>query len=120
MFKVVFNREKYIDGLPNYLVRAFCKFRTSNHRLKIETLRHVRPRILRMDRKCDFCNLNETANEYHRLFYCTKFLDIRRQFIPAKFLRISNFMCFLDLLSSRSEKTMKNVAIYLFKSMKQL
>ena len=120
MFKVNFEREKYIDALPNYLVKAYCKFRTSNHRLKVETLRHVIPRIPRIERKCDLCNLNETANEYHHIFYCTKFSDIRRQFIPVKYLRRSNFTSFIDIMSSKNEKTMKNVAIYLSRTMKQL
>ena len=91
MHKLRFEREKYLRTLPITLAITLCKFRTSNHPLEVEKLRYVRPIIPRRLRKCTMCNLNETGNEYHFLFICPRFEELRIKYIPNNFSRNVNF-----------------------------
>ena len=118
MFKVNFEPEKYLSYLPQNLAVNLCKFRTSNHRLEIETMRYVRPFVNRLDRKCFKCTLSETGNEYHHLLVCPYFADIRLKYISNRYTQNVSFVKFLDLISSRSGKIMFNLAIFITESMK--
>ena len=44
------------------------KFRTCNHRLKIETGRYVN--VPRVERFCDLCSSSELGDEFHLFFKC--------------------------------------------------
>ena len=118
MFKINFEPEKYLSVLPQTLAVNLCRFRTSNHKLEIETMRYVRPFINRLERKCLKCTLNETGNEYHHVLVCPYFADIRLKYISNRYTRNVSFVKFLDLISSKSGKIMLNLAIYVTESMK--
>ena len=64
-----FGYEKYLE-LPFKFRRALGKFRTSNHRLRIETGRHCSPIIIREDRLCKYCLHGVVENKVHFLFEC--------------------------------------------------
>ena len=94
-YKVTFEQEKCLAVLPPNLAIVLCKFRTSNHKLEVETGRHVRPIIPRFERKCKRCNLNKTSNEFHHLLVCTKFETLRLCLIPENTLQESTSLIFL-------------------------
>ena len=100
------------------LAIAMCKFRTSNHPLEIERRRYERLIVPRFMRKCTLFNLNETGNEYHFLLICPFFSELRNRFIPAKYLRRINFVHVLDLISSKDNNTMLNLAKYIKEALK--
>ena len=58
----------------------------SNHKLRIETGRHCRPRLPREDRICQQCESKEIENEMHMLFKCSLYEKIRENFIKKQTL----------------------------------
>ena len=69
-FKNPWTPEKYLVDIKNPKLRqTLAKFRLGNHKLAVETLRYVRPKIQYDDRKCALCRL-EVENEIHFLFKC--------------------------------------------------
>ena len=74
--KLLFN-EKYRTTL--------AKIRLSSHSLAIETGRHNG--ILRENRKCTFCDLNDIEDEYHFIIICPLYRDIRRDYIPNYYVK---------------------------------
>ena len=72
-YKKVFRYEKYLDELPRNSRCHLTRLRLSSHSLPVEVLRYVKKKkkkILRADRKCTICNLNQMGDEYHYLLYC--------------------------------------------------
>ena len=118
LYKVDFEREKYLRVLQPNLAISLCKYRTSNHKLEVEKLRYVRPHIPRMDRKCTKCNLNETGNEIHHLLVCPIFEELRNRFIPNRFLTRVNLISFLNLMSNKNRRIIVNLARFIQHTMK--
>ena len=74
--------EGYLDIIPKINgKRDYTKFRTSNHKLAIETLRYKRPVVPREQRLWEFCNQNEIEDEYHMIFSCKIYADLRVTFL---------------------------------------
>ena len=81
-FKYEHKAEDYFDIIPTINgKRDYTKFRTSNHKLAIETLRYKRPVVPREQRLCEFCNQNEIEDEYHMIFSCKIYADLRVTFL---------------------------------------
>ena len=118
LFKVNFEKEKYLSAIDTIQAIDLCKYRTSNHKLEIEVLRYQRPLIARQDRKCRMCNLNEIGNEYHHLLICPKHDEYRTKFIPRKYTNRPNFVKFLNLVSCKSPKVMRNLSKFISITMK--
>ena len=71
MFKNSINLEPYLLILPENMKNTFIKYRTSNHRLPIETGRWEN--ITRSERVCTLCDKNLIGDEYHYVFECDFF-----------------------------------------------
>ena len=81
-FKYELRAEDYLDIiLAINGKRDYTKFRTSNHKLAIETLRYKHPVVPREQRLCEFCNQNEIEDEYHMIFSCKIYADLRVTFL---------------------------------------
>ena len=118
LYKVSFEQEKYLSVLPPNLATVLCKYRTSNHKLEVETGRHVRPIVPRFDRKCRKCELNETGNELHHLLVCPKYGTLRTRLIPRKYTIRINLNNFLNLMSCKNKQVMVNLARFIHESLK--
>ena len=78
--------------LQQYLVKhtstkcrkIITKFRVSAHKLSIETGRY--DAVIRNNRKCAKCNLDDTEDEFHFILKYPYHEDIRRQNIKKIFL----------------------------------
>jgi len=68
MMKGPFQTENYFTNLPYHLTNQICKFRTSNHKLPVDT--GIWSNIDYEKRKCDMYKTNEVGNEYHVLWKC--------------------------------------------------
>ena len=117
LYKEDFEREKYLSVLQPKLAIVMCKYHTSNHKLEVEKLRHVRPLIPRMERKSSMCYLNENGNKIHHLLVCPKFPELRTRFIPNRFLRRVNLISFKNLISNKNKRIMSNLAIFIYQTM---
>ena len=83
-FKDGLTFEKYLVTLPVNLRQSLIRFRTSNHKLPIETGRYLN--ILRENRLCTLCLANDIGDEYHYMFICEFFKDVRERFVLANFV----------------------------------
>ena len=80
-FKYENKPEDYLDIIPIMDgKRHYTKFRTSNHKLAIEILRYKRPTVPREQRLCEFCDQSEIEDEYHMIFSCKIYADLRKTF----------------------------------------
>jgi hypothetical protein len=79
-FKFIFGYETYISDIRNISHRnILAHFRTSNHKLHIETGRYTRPITPVENRICSNCNFKSVEDEIHFLMYCPKFENLRRE-----------------------------------------
>ena len=88
--------------------KDYVKLRISNHSLLVETKRYSRPKILRENRICEFCHLNEVEDETHLLFYCPQHTTFRGTFMD-KMKAIQNTFpedkdsCFENIFCTNNE-----------------
>lgn len=116
-YKTNFIFERYLDVLKIGKFRhIFASFRLSCHCLEIEIGRHRG--IERENRKCPFC-MTTTEDEYHFLLICDKYLDIRRQYLPEKYINNPNMHKFNMIMSTQNEITIQSLAMYLHYAFKR-
>jgi hypothetical protein len=79
-FKFIFRYETYISDIRNISHRnILTRFRTSNHKLHIETGRYTRPITPVENRICSNCNSKSVEDELHFIMYCPKFENHKRE-----------------------------------------
>ena len=94
---------------------AFSRLRCSSHRLEIESGRWHRPmRKPIEDRKCRNCNVIE--NEFHFLFECSLYNDLRIQYIDSYFYQNPYHFKLKKLLQSTQEKQIIDLSIFIYKA----
>ena len=118
-FKPLLYPEKYLYTLNNFFIRKqLTKFRTSNHKLMVEGGRHRGTDFA--DRRCIYCDMNCIENEYHFLFECPLYEEIRRK--PLIFLNsdrhCQNHDKFVKIMSSQKPETLRNLALFVYKGFK--
>lgn len=111
-FKSDNNFEQYLIALPNYLRMTFFHLRTGNHRLPIETGRWRQSFVPHAERKCQHCQLNDLGDEFHYILKCPFFLASRKRYIKPYFFNRPNMLKFSQLMSSKSTKELKNIALF--------
>jgi hypothetical protein len=78
--KFIFRYETYISDIRNISHRnILTRFRTSNHKLHIETGRYTRPITPVENRIYPNCNSKSVEDELHFLMYCPRFENHRRE-----------------------------------------
>ena len=114
--------EKYLNVLPTNLSQYLCWFRTSNHRLPVETGRWIN--IDYNHRKCDMCSSNEIGDEYHVILECPALKDSRTNYIPDYLTRYQSDHKFDSLMRiSEHSKLTTNIAKFvreIFRQRKKL
>ena len=87
-FKIQFQMEPYLTLIDNYALRnSLARFRTSSHRLKVETSRHTKYKTLEeleLSKKCLNCNIIE--DETHFLLECPRYSKLRHNLFKAPFV----------------------------------
>ena len=77
-FKHNVSLEKYLYKIKNIRHKiALTRLRLSNHNLRIETGRHLRPKLERHERKCFICS-DEIENELHFVVKCPLYSSERK------------------------------------------
>ena len=78
-FKTEFKLEEYLTFVKNSSHRRLlCQFRTSSHKLSIESGRYQN--ISRQQRLCEYCNSNEVEDEHHFSISCKYYEQQRNDF----------------------------------------
>ena len=94
---------------------TLTRFRHSAHRLAIETGRWHKPyKIPWPDKKCQICDILE--DEFHILFECTVFTELRKQYIKPYFWKRPNIIKFIELLCSENKTSVTNLSMCICKS----
>ena len=94
----------------NYFIgRQTAKFRISDHSLTIEKGRHHG--ILNEDRICKQCDTGCVEDEFHFLFVCPKYKDLREQYLPKYHTNNPNLRKFVDILHSNNGEMLRNLLI---------
>jgi hypothetical protein len=98
-FKTKYALENYLLTCDSKFERsAFAKLRISGHRLRIETGRHVRPKIDPDKRYCIHCNDLSIEDERHFILKCKLYTEERNDF----FLELKKILPDVCLLNSES------------------
>ena len=104
MYKNVFNQDSYFSLLPQDCVYALVKFRTTNNVLPVNKLRFTG--IIRVERLCTKCDMNEVGDEFHYLFVCPHFSDDRKHFLSKFYYVRPSAYKFNALLSTNKKNVL--------------
>ena len=99
IFKDNIEFEEYLDILCEKDRHTLCKFRTTNHRLIIETGRWHK--IERSDRVCNLCNQGLVGDEFHYLLECSSLYSERKDLLGNEFCIFPTIYKFKKLLSTK-------------------
>ena len=102
--------ESYIDTVKVTKSRfALSPLRLSSHNLAIETVRYTG--IPRNEGICTSCNMNVVENEFHFLFACPHYIDLRRKYLPAFYCSWPSLHKFKSMFQPKSKKKI-SLSIY--------
>ena len=125
LFKFAPTPEKYISVIPNQKHKtALCRLRVSSHNLMIEKGRHARPKIERENRKCPICT-QTVEDECHFILNCPLYDDNRVELTQEvkktcfNYDQMNDIQKFIFIMSNENENIIKNLAKYIFYSMKK-
>ena len=115
--KSLLEPEKYLKEINNYFMpRQTVKFRISDHSLMIEKGGHHG--MLRVDRICKQCHIGCIEDEFHFLLVCPKYKDLLEQYLPKYHTNSPNLRKFVDVLHSSNGEILRNLSLYICKSLK--
>ena len=67
-----------------------------------------------LDRICDECN--EVEDEYHVLFKCTRFHDLRKKYIQHSLVQNPSMYEFIKLINSKDHGKVRRLGIFFHKA----
>ena len=112
-----FSFEYYLDVLLLSKFRnAFASLRLSCHYLEIESGRYIG--LNREQRLCKFCR-NAMEDEYHFVFICKEYHELRNQYIPQKYVRQPNMHKFTMIMATAKDNLIQNLASYIYHAFKK-
>lgn len=111
IYKEDYKLEDYFKILDDKNIITFCRFRTLNHKLPIESGRWQN--INRENRKCLLCNTNNIGDEFHYIFTCCFFHYDRKKLLKAKYINRPNAMKFKELMNSKNPSDLNNLCKFI-------
>ena len=100
-FKTTYNHELYLHHITNRKYRrVISQFRISAHDLEIEHGRYSRTD--KNDRICKSC-WRTVENEFHFVFTCIIYKDLRQKYIPIEYRRSTSIYKFNKLMNVSDE-----------------
>ena len=117
IFKSTLTDESYLHLNVSWkLRRSLAKFRVGCHMLQIEKGRHYG--IKRDERFCTLClkrNVSLLEDEFHTLFICESYSDIRNLYIPYELSNQKTLSAYYLLMKSTDSVVMYNLAVFISK-----
>ena len=113
IFKTKFGLETYLERLPAKLRNIFFKFRTTNHRLPVETGRWFN--VPYDERLCARCNEGKIADEYHYFLECNALATLGKYYLYRIYCSRPNIMKFNEIMSTSNVKILKKLCIFISK-----
>ena len=97
-FKENCSLEPYLIKIINYRYRkALSKFRLRSNKLNVVT--GCYKNIVLAERICKCCDLHQVEDEYHVLFHCTLYKDLRRNHFPMLEYGVKNLFQFYQIMT---------------------
>ncbi len=111
-----FEYQQYLDCTSVRKFRVYItKLRVSSHRLEVESGRWHKPASIPYnERKCKICNVLE--DEYHLMFICPIYKDLRQMYIPKYFRNRSSMFKLIELFQSDRASYIRNLGIFIYKA----
>ena len=104
----------YRCSIVAYTSNGVCFLLIGRHRI-----------IVREDRKCTLCRLNDIEDEYHFTLICPIYYDLRKEYLqkyfyvkPSVTKYILSVTKYITLMNSSKLKVLKNLATYIIKGFK--
>ena len=98
----------YLLNLPSQYMFSLCKFKCANHKLPIVTGRYEGTPI--DDRICPLCDTNEIGDEFHYLYKCSYFTDLRSRCLKRRYYTRPNMEKTEQLFNVTNKKEVLNLA----------
>ena len=118
MFKTDVCMEPYVGlKLNRFVKQALIKFRCGISEIAVHSQRYKRPEDQNL--VCRLCG-SSIENEVHFVLCCPYLKELRTEFILPKYCENRCQSQLMLLLSSTNEEIIRNLAIYLYKSIKKL
>ena len=109
LFKVEFGLEPYLLELSPVVRKSMTRFRCRNHRLPVESARHVISE--RLCRVCTMCDSQEMGDEFHYLLKCAAFFEERKKYVKRNFFLRPSSVNFRNLLNCNGQD-LKKLALF--------
>ena len=119
LFKTDLKVELYLLlDIPREVKKALAKFRVGNHDLEIEKGRFVK--TARENRVCKLCGNGKIEDEYHVLFECSVYNDIRRAYIDVPNRNMYFFCLLLSSINNSRVHRLARFVYFMFKIRSEL
>jgi hypothetical protein len=86
--------------------------RASSHDLFIEKGRYTN--VPRLERICNNCSSRQIENEFHFLFTCSQYADLRKKYLRRYYYKWPTLQKFSNLLLSESKIIVRDISKYLY------
>ena len=112
VFKVTHQKEKYLDSKTIKKFRdALIKLRLEIREIGVNKRYHPTNTV---SQNCPFCR-NTLENEYHVLFKCPLYSDIRLKYIPT----LTGGLSLKSVLTDHTSDNMRNIAMFIFYALRR-
>ena len=119
-FKTSFSVEIYLLlNIPRRLRSALARFRISNHDLECERGRYSK--TIMEDRLCKLCGQQNKIfieTEFHVIFECEYYSDLRNVYIDKIYLDYKNLYSFTSLMQTVNKKCLINLCNFIYSMFK--
>lgn len=113
IYKEELKFEHYFDTLSKKDAITFCRFRTCNHHLPIESGRWAN--IPRHERFCAHCNKCEIGDEFHYILSCNSLQQERKQCLSNINIKIKNAISFKFIMASTKHCSLRKLCAFIRK-----
>ena len=104
--------QEYLKVLPSQYMYAMCKFRCVNSKIPSIVGRYSNQPI--EDRTCTLCESNEIGDEFHYLFECSEFNDIRVKYIKKYYYNHPSAYKMNKLFNESNYKQLLNLGKFIY------
>ena len=103
--------KSYLTNLPSQYMFALCKFKCANHKLPIVTGRYAGLPV--DERICTLCDIPDVGDEFHYLYKCTYFNELRIRCLKRRYYIRPN-MEKTEQLFNVKNKELLNLAKFIY------
>lgn len=95
----------------------FCRLRMSGLPLRIQTGRYGKNRIPHELGHCLCCKKQDMEDEYHFVFICECYTDIRKKYLKPYYFRNPSVYKFIQLSNSNNKNELIRLSIFVKESL---